>query len=397
MNTPQSLKIIGYTKDERTNTNVVYAQVNISEYLTLVGDNFDRFEIQRKREQHSAYKRMKGDIIKGALLPTITLAINPAVAHKYIALAADKNSEELIKILNNPNDIYILDGLQRTYIISDIRAEKAEFKADQKLLLEFWFESEIKHLIYRLIVLNAGQKPMSMRHQVELLFMTMQQKLEAEIPGLHIYAERDQEKRNRANKFPFDRLVTAYYSFMTKSPETKRENIVVQEMNEKTVMDSSEDVLASSFNVFTSLLKKYCVLDAEAFRVYSDFSLKVDPTAVGPDVPAPTGQLIAKNWLADENVINSFFAAVASFSHGDDSRLQRTYTAIQTLTNQLKDAQSGADPFHLRDFDRVRSGINPKKVNVGYEVRKTLADGFKEYFRDEGFTNLGECWKLSAR
>ena len=138
-------------------------------------------------------------------------------------------------------------------------------------------------------------------------------------------------------------------------------------------------------------------MDTEAFRVYSDFSLKVDPNAVVPDIPISTGQLIAKNWLADENVINSFFAAVASFSQGDDGRLQRAYVAIQTLTNQLQQAQIGADPFHLRDFDRVRSGINPKKVNVGYEVRKTLTDGFKEYFRDEGYTNLGECWKLSAR
>jgi hypothetical protein len=384
-----TLKIIGYTKDERTNTNVVYAQINISEYLTLVGNNFDRFEIQRRREQHSAYKRMKEDIINGALLPTITLAVNPEVAQQYIELASAKNSDGLIASFNKPNDIYILDGLQRTYIISDIHKEGAPLKPDQTLLLEFWLESEIKHLIYRLIVLNAGQKPMSMRHQVELLFMTMQQKLEHEITGLSIYSEREQDKRTKPSKFAFDRLVTAYYSFMTKSPEIKRENIVVQEMNEKEVMDSSEDRLGLWFTTFTDVLKRYCALDNEAFRVYASSSQNTANNV--------TGSIVAKNWFADENVMNSFFAAVASFSHDDVSRLNRTYTAINTLTNQLANASIGDDPLHLNDFSLVRSGINPKKVNVGYEVRKILTDGFKEYFREEGFRDLGVCWRLSAR
>ena len=55
----KSLEIIGYTTDFRTNTNILYAQIKINEYLDLVGKDFDRFEIQRKKEKHKGYNRLK--------------------------------------------------------------------------------------------------------------------------------------------------------------------------------------------------------------------------------------------------------------------------------------------------------------------------------------------------
>ena len=71
------VKIIGQAKDLRTNTDILYAQLSIQDYLCLVGDNFDDYEPQRKREQYKAYERMKVDIKDGALLPSITLAVKP--------------------------------------------------------------------------------------------------------------------------------------------------------------------------------------------------------------------------------------------------------------------------------------------------------------------------------
>ncbi len=377
----ESLSIIGYTKDLRTNTNVLYAQISINDYIKLVGEDFDRFEIQRTRVNHSAYKRMRTDIINGALLPTITLAINPEVAKKYIDLVEEQNEEDLKALLVDSEQIYILDGLQRTYIINDIKSEGINFRDNQKLLLEFWFENDIKHLIYRLIVLNAGQKPMSMRHQVELLFMTMQQKLQSEIADLEIYSERDETKRNKAKKLPFDRLVTAYYSFITKSTEVKRDNIIVQQMNEQTVMDSNEEDLANTFNLFINYLQHYCDMDEEVFRIYSSFQ--------------DGGERAVKNWLADENVINSFFAALSSFGN-DDRKKERIEVALDKLVIKLKESKNGDDPLDLKQLSIVRSGINPKKINVGFETRKILMNGFKEFFREEGDITFEECWKLGA-
>ena len=53
-----SLSILGHAKDYRTGTHIVYANASIPGYLSLIGENFDTFAIQRRRERHKAYERM---------------------------------------------------------------------------------------------------------------------------------------------------------------------------------------------------------------------------------------------------------------------------------------------------------------------------------------------------
>jgi hypothetical protein len=365
----------------RTTTTVLYVQIEIQDYLNLVGEDFDRFEIQRTRQKYKAYNRMQNDILKGALLPTITLAVNPQVVNTYIKLWQHKKHSELIEKLYDSKNIYILDGLQRTYIIKDLIEDKERLKNGQKLLLEIWLEQEIKHLIYRLIVLNAGQKPMSMRHQVELLFMTMQGKLEEEITDLELFKEKEETRRTRAKKLPFDRIVTAYYCFLTKSPEEKRENIVVKQMDEFEVFNSDENLLSKIFFDFTKYLKDYVLLDEEVFRIYEH--------SVEPEIKSP------KNWLAEDNVINSFFSALAQFKD-DKVFSKRTDKAIKFLLQSMHKAKPGSDPLALKTLSDIRKGINPKKVNVGFETRRILNSGFKEFFREEGGISFADAWKRAA-
>ena len=67
-------KVIGKARDLKSNTDVVYCQVSPEKYLKIVGDDFQNFELQRKKENHKGYGRLKQDIIEGALLPSITLS-----------------------------------------------------------------------------------------------------------------------------------------------------------------------------------------------------------------------------------------------------------------------------------------------------------------------------------
>lgn len=373
-----SLKILGFTKDCRTDTNVVYAEIKISDYLDLVGLDFDRFEIQRKRQDPKKYTRLKEDIKKGALLPAITLAINPSKVSAFIKDVESKKSQELTQQLIKSSDLYILDGLQRSYIIKDLVEEGTEFNENQKLLIEIWFESKIEHLIYRLIVLNSGQKPMSMRHQVELLFTTLKTEIEDEIPNLNIYIEKDGQIRSQAMKFSFDRIVNAYYSFLTKSPEIKRDNLIVKKLNEDDVLSSNEQELNANYNNFIEFLKRYCALDLNIYKIYSS----------GGE------QSSFKNWLADENTLKGFFAAVGRYS-SDEKKMERVNNALDELIEQSSEGTT--DPLHLSVFSELKTGIDSKKYNVGNETRRLIMDGFREFFIDEGETSFDECWKNAAR
>lgn len=374
-----SLKIIGKTKDLRTNTNVLYAEILAKDYINLVGVDFDKFEIQRKRVDPKKYDRLKSDFKEGALLPAITLAIEFSNVDKYLDLIDADNLTEITKLLNNKEEIYILDGLQRTYIINDFLKTDTPIKDGQKLLLEIWFEKEINHLIYRLIVLNSGQKPMSMRHQVELLFMTLKNSLIKDIDGLELHLEKDGQIRSKPKKFAFDRIVNAYYSFLTKSPETDRDNLVVKKLNEDDILSSTETELNENYLSFKKYLLKYCQLDAQIFRVYDG----------NPELNS------FKNWLSDENTMKAFFAAVSKFKL-DIKREERMDLAITKLLGILEGAKVGEDILNLSQFKDLKAGIDSKKSNVGVALRKTIMDGFREYFMNEGDESFIASLKIAA-
>lgn len=370
------VNVLGRTTDLRTNTNVVYAQMTVRDYLALVGDDFDDFEIQRSRQKHKAYTRMKSDITVGAVLPSITLAVKPEYISTLLPVIDEKNHIQLEQLLAKPGMVNILDGLQRTFILKDLEKEGIQFLSGQKLLLEFWIEESLQHLIYRIIVLNAGQKPMSLRHQVELLFTTIKSKLETTIEGLQIYTERDASRRNVAKKYPLDRIVTAYTSFLTKSAETKRENIIAQQLIESEIMDSSEEELNRTYNAFERYLAVYSHLDTEVYRVYNEANGN-------------------KNWLATENVMNSFFAALSDFG-STPSRVDRINAALDNLLRTLRGSGADSDPLGLDRFKSLVDGFNPRKMSIGYSTRRLLTNGFKEYFREEGERSLEECWIMEA-
>lgn len=370
----KSLEIIGFTKDYRTNTNVMYAQILINEYFDLIGENYNKFQFQRRKEIHKGYKRLKEDLKEGALVPGITLAIEPSIAQDLVSIIEKQDKKGLIAKLKNIKDnIYILDGLQRTHKIKELLDSKVEFKKNQKLLLEIWVEPHISHLVYRLIVLNSGQKPMSMRHQIELLFTTMRVTLSSKINGLEVIVENEESKRKSAKQFHFDRLVMAYYSFLMKTPEVDKASIVSERLLEEKMMDESEAYLSKSFNSFTGYLEKYTELDEQLFRVYKNSDLKT-----------------FRNWFADSNVIKSFFAAIGKLN---ENRSKRIDTAIKKLLKLLSSAKQGEDVLNLEKYKAIKSEVaDPNIYNVGYATRLLLFGSFTEYLRDEGETQLLDCW-----
>jgi hypothetical protein len=392
------LSIIGLACDLRTGTPVVYAQVSIPDYLDIVGEDFENFSIQRRRETHKAYQRLKHDIREGALLPSITLAVKPEHVASIVPLydegRQNQNHDALEQALNLTGHVDILDGLQRTYIMSDLRKEGHNFVEGQTILVEFWLEADLQKLIYRIIVLNAGQKPMSMRHQIELLFMSLKSSVEQSIDSLNIYTERDNTRRRRARKFPLSVIVSAYQAFITGSAELKKENIIASQLLESNALDSSEKEIADQFRDFVKYLGIYSALDEHVFRVYRGETSDTDD----PDLSEMTDSskvLPGSHWLATENVFVAFFAAIVQYGNLPE-KLARVDQALDQLVSQVASAGPGTDPLSLETFDRLRAGNNPRKVNVGIATRKLLTNGFKEFFRDAGETGLDKCWQLAA-
>lgn len=367
-----SLQVLGEAIDVRTGTRVIYAKSDVRTYIDLVGPDFDEFIIQRRRVKHKAYARMREDIISGALLPTISLAVKEDCIAE---LDAVKDSyDETAKILSRPNRVNILDGLQRTHTLFDILKDQVPLKEGQTILLEFWLEGSIRNLIYRIIVLNAGQKPMSMRHQMELLFFSTKEALEKAIPGLEIYSERDEARRTRPKKYSLDRLSLSYYAYVTKSPEVDKENIVAQQLQQDDILSEGEEKFGEKFDRFVSILRGMAAIDEAVFRLYPDEGL---------------------SWVGSENFLLAFFSAAASFDARPDGSA-RVDVAIGLLIKSVQESQEPDDPLAFSTYKTVVQGFNVRKVNVGFATRKLLFNAFKEFFRAEGDVPLKDLWLQEA-
>lgn len=386
-----AMTIMGLTRDKRTDTPVVYAKMPILTYLQIVGDGFENFSIQRRRETHKAYQRLTEDVKEGALLPSISLAVKPSlVAEIMPAFEAAENGssyEALTTQLSRPDTIDILDGLQRTYILNDLNKSDHEFIEGQDVLVEFWLEAELENLIYRMIVLNSGQKPMSMRHQIELLFMSLRENLEEQIDGLDIYTERDNARRRSPKKFPLSLIASGYHSFLTSSAELKKDNIVASQLLDANALDASKEELGEKFELFVDYFRLYTEIDQQTFRVYGEEN--------EPEEDDGTAHSRNRHWFADENVFLSFFAAVAQFGKLEDKK-ERIKMSLEAMKQSLTEANTAEDPLALVKYEELKKGANPRKSNVGVATRRLITNGFKEYFRESGEQQFEHCWELAA-
>lgn len=372
------LEVLGKQLDLRTQAPVIYAQCSIDNYLKVVGDKFFDFSIQRRKEKFSAYAQMKADIVNGTLLPTITLAVPIDKVAGVVEACRSGNNEVVRNTLLAAAPLNILDGLQRTYIIRDLWDSGHRFPHDQTVHLEIRAEPDLRHLIYRIIVLNAGQKPMSMRHQIEILSLSLKDVLEREIPGLELLPEVDGGRRTKSRKFALDRVSSAYHAFIIKSPEIEKQNLVAQRLSEEAILHQEVSQFGEQFLDFINVFKQYCSID----------------DAVESFVPDEDGGLSATSWLGNENTINAFFAAVADFG-SDVERKRRIEVSLDNLRTSITYAHSDA-PLGLSSFQKVISGFPSRKTNIGYATRKLILVVFKEFFRDEGRTPLSDIWAREA-
>lgn len=397
-----TFEILGTTQDQRTKSHIIYCKCSINHYLKLVGDDFKDFFIQRKRESHKAYSRLKKDIIDGALLPSITLSIKQGHVSKVIDGIGD--IDRLTEVFSVDSSVNILDGLQRTYILSDLSDDGHEFPDEQEILLECWAEPSVDHLIYRMIVLNSGQKSMSMRHQIELLFVSLRETLSNRVENIEIVLERDAKKRTRSSKYSLGDVASAYHAFINKQTELDKASIVSEKLLESSGLDLDETEIIKGFNLFVEYFKTYTEIDRLAWGHYKKLA---DDGEVRYKELRKVGELCedeiieyaklrsfrnGHKWLGSENTMISFFCAVSSYL--GTKKEARVNDALRKLKYDIE--QGIEDPLGLIVYDFYKAEINPRKVNVGFGTRQLLLKGFKEFFTEEGDTVMGECWKLAA-
>lgn len=213
----------------------------------------NKTEFQRKLQDEKFYEKLERDIEDGCVMPPITVAFVNTEIEK------SKSLEDIKKYIEKSlKDSFVLDGIQRLNTLSRL-TESTTLNKSKKLYVNFIFSDSVDKLLYRMITLNNGQRPMTPRHQVEVLLANV---YNFEDFGIKIQSEKERSNKVDLKSFNKSDIIQAYLAFMANSPIVDNKKIIQEKMDNLLVNKIiSQDPLASkaSFNNVLSAISKFQV------------------------------------------------------------------------------------------------------------------------------------------
>lgn len=379
-------EVVGIDYDNRINNFMVSARADYEWYLDKTRGSEENLVIQRDIIRGSKpYKNLRSDLRVGCILPTIVLAvrdIDATVTAKYdpqdgFMKASREDLDELQAAIANttPAHVDIIDGLQRTNALREtldgLSEEERSTFLKRSLRLEIWLNIPFFPLAYRMLLLNAGQRPMSMKHQIDILSGGLAKDLQ-DLPGIEILKLRDHKRRVRPGQFHLSTLAQAFQAWMQRSPNVDRTNLVVETM----VVDEALESLGIDLTDNDGNQR-------DGFRQFVDWMLQLD-RALGEE---------QNRFFASDTVVLGFAAAIG-FAHKNETLQDRLPSAMAKLIASAEKGEN--DPLGVMTFDQIRRSVDTRRVNVGEATRGLVFRAVREYIMQGGTSEMVECWTQSA-
>lgn len=207
--------------DEVIASRVAIAKCTYKYALDNLVPLINRYEDQRKIQNKKFYERLKKDIVRGCIMPPITVAF---VNDK------SKNIKNLeTYITENIDKGYVLDGIQRLNTLHAAK-EIEGFDENRVVFLNIIISNSQDKLLYRMITLNNGQRPMTARHQVEILTKEMFDFDDYE--NVVIRTEKEIDKKRIKHALKLSDVSKAYLAFLTENVNTENNKIIEGKMDE---------------------------------------------------------------------------------------------------------------------------------------------------------------------
>lgn len=280
-----------------------------------------RLDSQRKILDTKFYTRLEKDILKGCMMPPITLAF--VCEQDTINKLSDGSTAKIKEFIDKEfSNGYVLDGLQRLNTLKRA-STKEEFPGEQHILFNIIIAQNEDRLLYRMITLNNGQKPMSPRHQIEIL---TQELFDFTLyPNLIVQTEKERAVSPLKDAYSQSDFSKAYTAFITGAIHTENSKLIEEKMDQilvSKILDSDISGTLEFKNVLELLNK-----------------LNVNQTL--------------KKWFRISNNLIAFSAAIKkSFDTLNDM-------AIEDIENSIM------------NFEEAFKSFNPSKINLG-KIRREL-------------------------
>lgn len=303
-----------------------------------------RLDIQRNLQNPSFYNRLRNDLKTGCIIPPITIA--------FVIEGGGQEVDEGY-INRNISEGFILDGIQR---LSAIQRAHGELEGDSRigfrartLHLNIIVAPSMDRLLYRMITLNNGQKPMSPRHQIDILSETM-----FDFENLTLRNQSHKAKQLSPNKLFVDRsdVVKGYIAFLANTTAIDNKLIIEEKMDELIAERIIESDISSDNYEFTEILAW------------------IANQCVNPD--------IRKWFLSSNNFIGFCVASRNNFGEIKNENSESLYSVISR-------------------FESIFLNFDKKKIKVGDYRRRLVSEYFGALERFKGASDSDVVIELSQK
>ncbi len=322
------MKTLHAVVDQRIHAENFLVEMSLGEYLDIAKIIITNNEFQRRRVSSSStiYSLLKDDFRKGCVIPPIVLALG--VPSDEIAENGGLTFGVLTEHVRN---LVILDGLQRTYTLIDLANEVARVDiAESATLLERPLRFEIYvglnrlGVLYRMLTLNTGQTPMSLRQQIEMLYLDFSR---SPVNGITLLKEVDDEAPTALGEYSFRTMVEGFISYIERN-ELPIDRFDLLEAIKSLESLSREDVASNLFPDFVSTYHAFVrvMQDGSQAHEYDTGELEIKGQPFGRD---------ARRIFSKSQAITGFGAAIGKLrDRGDLESFQQIANSIEQLAAQ---------------------------------------------------------------
>ena len=375
------------------------SKIALKDYVTGLPENYKDYDVQR-------------EIVKNTYLDDLITTVLDKNHIPHIVLIVDDGDYSVRKNKITVSYFKILDGLQRTYRLKTIldtlylfkkeidnsknifdltrldiskqykdRLEKINsnssilykiiehFKNLKDIIKEYesilaishWFEVWTgltpEAEVTKMLILNAGHKPVKTKHQIELLFINIIPVVKKiNFPEFTLLREKEVtslkfSKDRSLGEFHFSTLITSILSLSQGKPLTSNVDLI-----QKTQGDYFEDSIFEEFLSF-KFLKQFIDTILSIDKSLSDEYKK---------------DRIGLRWMGRETSLVGMFAAAGRLV--TEKNLTPSTAILMLKTTILKKPSLLA----LYEFEKERNSLDLAKINIGNINKKAVYNGIYE-------------------
>lgn len=387
------MKILSSREEQATNSTCYICEGSLENYINSIPERYTDYDIQRGIVTNVYLDRLTQTILEGKYIPPLVL----------VSLESNPISMESITIIKYK----ILDGLQRTYrikaiynalelYISEVENHQVDFSIYSKFKLsrtykekfeekdtnatilltiikwvnenkvsilelknifpdftqwfEIWTGLEKKEQINKMLVLNAGHKPMDIKHQLELLFLNIMPDtyLATFVRAKDINSSFFYNKKE-LGQLHLSHFISALLSFDKAKPITVDAKFIQSLQND---LDNELEKIKFYFeNHNIELLIDFTkALDNLFFQEYNNIGIQ---------------------WLGRETILVGLFSAFGKYYQKN-----KDHTSFEECLNEIKQKiSSNIEIFNIVEFNKAKTtSVDITKVNIGNIFKYTTSN-----------------------